>query len=913
VQSSVLSIYSSTFSRSQAYPNGGFLDIEYSTLLITNSSFSNGQADKGGCLNARESLLKIADSSFTQFSGGVLFLEQMIEVSIEGSSFSNSTSAVLSAVVCINCGKFSANSSEFTHASNLFSNLSFGGALELSVTSESYQKAVFTIDHCHFLGCSSQMGGAIFVGGVNVWIGNSEFRNNEASLKGGGVYLGCLDVYKCWFVIVSSTFTGNSAAASGGAIYWDRYAPTRENMTFSGNTAVHGDDVATYSAELTIETYLDPYRRLTGNVLTGAVSGQPLQPVTIKLRDSLGQVVTTDSTSAAEIRASDTSTMLSGVTKVVAKRGVFVFEDVVVSVEPGTSGHITYWTDSISNRGEVNVTVETRLCIIGEEQVGNSCNPCRSGTYSLEPGNICADCPSEAYCYGNFSIVPRKTYWRASIYSDMFYKCPNEDACLGSNEAEMKLLGSCAEGYQGNKCQGCRQGYSRSSDNKCGGCPDKTANGIRLTFIIVLAMGVCGVIVNSTIKSAYEPKAVHSIYFKILANYLQLVMLVGQLNLEWPNIVLDYMNAQNTAGSIGNQILSLDCYLEDDTDPDSFKKVYFQRVTLTATIPIMLCAASLVAWFIIVSWHRKVRRLSMKVTATIVVLMFLVHPSLTNYMFSVFNCVEIQSGKYWLASNLNIECWDDTHTKYAIGVALPFVLMFSLALPASVLVFLVRRRRLLDRIYIRICFGFLFNGYRRRHFYWEFVIIFRKILIICVTVFLNPISIPIQSLFIFLIFNLSYYLQYRVNPFKHVQLNQVERIAIFVACITIYCGMFFLTKDLDEPSKLVLFGMMVASNAYFLCIWALNTFKVSLKFLRKYIPFIRKWFSTEHIYEASTIVKSPLLKHSTYFEDSMNYSMVPIKAHPKQELFDEAETLQLLNSKYLGSLVQRTNLETRPN
>jgi hypothetical protein len=42
---------------------------------------------------------------------------------------------------------------------------------------------------------------------------------------------------------------------------------------------------------------------------------------------------------------------------------------------------------------------------------------------------------------------------------------------------------------------------------------------------------------------------------------------------------------------------------------------------------------------------------------------------------------------------------------------------------------------------------------------------------------------------------------------------------ILVAAVTIYCGLCYLTDDLNEGSKITLFCIMVTANAYFLLIF----------------------------------------------------------------------------------------------
>uniref|UniRef100_UPI001952D247 hypothetical protein n=1 Tax=Mammaliicoccus sciuri TaxID=1296 RepID=UPI001952D247 len=112
-------------------------------------------------------------------------------------------------------------------------------------------------------------------------------------------------------------------------------------------------------------------------------------------------------------------------------------------------------------------------------------------------------------------------------------------------------------------------------------------------------------------------------------------------------------------------------------------------------------------------------------------------------------------------------------------------------------------------------------------FYWEFVIMYRKILIICCSVFLNDIAMT-QALTVMILLLLSLYLQMRYQPYNSPELNQIELRSILVASATIYCGLFFLANQLGEEWKLVLFCVILGLNVYFLFSWLKAT---SLQFI----------------------------------------------------------------------------------
>ena len=115
-------------------------------------------------------------------------------------------------------------------------------------------------------------------------------------------------------------------------------------------------------------------------------------------------------------------------------------------------------------------------------------------------------------------------------------------------------------------CQPCDQGYARSGTNKCLKCLDKGVNAVRLMMSGILLLIVIAIMVRSSMLAAYKPKAQHSIYLKIFANYLQLVTLTESFDLNWPEQVVEVREAHETAGSVGDHILSFDCFFDRGDD-----------------------------------------------------------------------------------------------------------------------------------------------------------------------------------------------------------------------------------------------------------------------------------------------------------------------------------------------------------
>jgi hypothetical protein len=141
--------------------------------------------------------------------------------------------------------------------------------------------------------------------------------------------------------------------------------------------------------------------------------------------------------------------------------------------------------------------------------------------------------------------------------------------------------------------------------------------------------------------------------------------LMVSFNLEWPVEMLMFFSYSGAAANASENIVSFDCLAED--------KSYSMKIISTALSPLVVSFLAFIVWLIIGLFKRNLRQVLVnELITSIIVLLFLIHPTVTTVMFSVFACSEIEgTGKQWLMSDRNIECWDDEHGFLAVFIALP--------------------------------------------------------------------------------------------------------------------------------------------------------------------------------------------------------------------------------------------------
>ncbi len=70
-------------------------------------------------------------------------------------------------------------------------------------------------------------------------------------------------------------------------------------------------------------------------------------------------------------------------------------------------------------------------------------------------------------------------------------------------------------------------------------------------------------------------------------------------------------------------------------------RVFYFKLILFAVLPFLLLGMSYLVWGAIQMRNKDKSILKTKATSTVVILLFLVHPNIVNFVFNVFNCIDI--------------------------------------------------------------------------------------------------------------------------------------------------------------------------------------------------------------------------------------------------------------------------------
>lgn len=892
---STISVKNSIFLHLEAKYGGTMALISGSIANIFNITVYNSTAtDSGGVIYVIQSTTNINSSNFTLFSDRGIYADKVELLTITSSTFSQGFSKENGGfLLCISCTNITINN---TYISNMSANK--GGAITMYYQ-ENQEKPFCSIDFTVFENISAIEAGVISCADYEISITNSEFYNNSAfgsdSVWGSGgvIQFSCELNAECDLNVQDNTFMYNYAKENGGCIDWHDKMPNITNNIFLNNLAEYGPNIASFPIQLS--NYLN--ESLIENLtLNNIAPGQKVENlVEFALIDHYGQIVTTDNTTLASLSTSNPESFVTGTSKETSIKGKIQFNNFYVYGEVNSTETIIVSSEGIEK--SVSFDVVLRNCNLGETFANKACTQCGKGQYSLDPTGPCLQCPAEAICYGNYTVIPKKGYWRSSMRSTVFYKCPISGSCLGG-ESEESLTGTCEKGYKGNLCQSCGQGYSRSTGNTCQKCPDMKMNILYLSLIIVfIILIVCG-LVYFNISMADKPASNYTILIKILLNYIQIIGIVTSMNLDWPDFALDYLKIQQTAGNLSQQSFSFDCFVSEKYNRTN-SQVYFDKIILYLLMPAILSCICLFLWTIVSLIKIDAKYIKNHFVGSVVIIALLLHSIIIKITFSPFSCKNID-GDLYLNDDLDVKCWVGAHKLYTLSVALPGGIVWGIFIPVFLIYFTHRNKKFFNELHIKQRYGFVIAGFKSERYYWEIVIIYRKILVISASIVFGSLTVELQTLSVLIILLIASYMQTELNPFLDKNMNKMEFRSIIVSIVTIYCGLYYLTPNVSDTGRIILFIILVLFNSVFFSYWTyffIKDFTVStFKFIKEYFHKRRSVVVPENSNNTPQFKDSLESEESNRIIDTSENNPSPDYLEQKQSSLEEEERKESLYS-----------------
>jgi len=311
------------------------------------------------------------------------------------------------------------------------------------------------------------------------------------------------------------------------------------------------------------------------------------------------------------------------------------------------------------------------------------------------------------------------------------------------------------------------------------------------------------VIVILSIRSAEKEAKTTSVLLRILMNFMQEIVILRNLDLDWPLEVSDFYTGVKQTGNVNYSLISYSCmYGKTESGVDTV----FNDQEIVLYLPIGAFLVCAVVWAIAALIRRKLNYLKTHLLMTISVVhtTFLMHIFQTN--LSMLSCTQkMENGTTWLLSDLRVQCWVGKHLNYVLWYTLPSLVIWCVVLPVGILVLIVKYRKDLRTSNNLIRFSFLCKGYKPSMFFWTFLVIFKKYFILIETVLFSQQHPALPALAIIICLLIYIILQIYYKPYLKPSLNATETLAIGSSITLLLTGLTGSSMSKDMSALVTIF------------------------------------------------------------------------------------------------------------
>jgi flagellar biogenesis protein FliO len=456
----------------------------------------------------------------------------------------------------------------------------------------------------------------------------------------------------------------------------------------------------------------------------------------------------------------------------------------------------------------------------------------------------------------------------------------------GSDPATIDQQERCADGHanpptNNTRCSRCLKNFAPvpSARNQCLPCAGKDGDGdTAVLFLIgILAFVLFVLLLAQKVRSKGKKKAASSTLKRTLLSHVQMISIIMSLNVQWPAAIRTVLVGISGLISVSGHTSALHCSSVSELSPAD---IHYATLTTAVLLPFIVCVTSVVYWFFCVPRvpmcrctkkkdkmrrstcqlkkkpfvvnqrgshrdqrhsHKNKHTTSSTITRAVgwkstrdgwittnVYFVYIALPSVVRMSFETFQVQEI-CGKQYLALD-DTELFDGMRrVQFADLVAIPAILLYIVVLPMLTMLYLWRQHSIMftdSKIVFR--FGLLYSGYARNRWYWEIVVVARKIVLCFIVTFGRSNELQLHFALGVLIFML--YCQECGKPFENTttptsakeeaqqrMLHMMEVSSLVVLIILAWVAMVFNVSPCgnDDWHCVVLSLLVFGSNLVF--------------------------------------------------------------------------------------------------
>jgi len=366
------------------------------------------------------------------------------------------------------------------------------------------------------------------------------------------------------------------------------------------------------------------------------------------------------------------------------------------------------------------------------------CIDCLDGSFTLNRGSTeCLKCPTGGICSPNndglfTSYVAEPGFYRMPNYTKTlteplgrlfpchYGKSGSESSCLGDN--------ICAEGMTGIVCGTCLEGFGRAEAfDRCEECPNDVSSLLLVCVSVVMKAGVVVVILISMLykKDSSKPKSLVTIVIKQLINYAHMVVTMQAVSPQtWFFEGVGAILSTRPPSSVSH---AGDCLLRR-----LFPTLAIHKALVSVGLVLIPIGTGLFVICFCVLTFKFITLTRELLVAIVVLCLFVGHPVATQQFIVMLDCVRVDELR--LTVDPSYTCFGSDYY-YWRTLSYAGLLLYSFGIPmllATVLKFHATRHMLEDPG-VKVMWGFLYNGFNAKCYYFEVIFMLRKVLFqICI-------------------------------------------------------------------------------------------------------------------------------------------------------------------------------------
>ena len=288
---------------------------------------------------------------------------------------------------------------------------------------------------------------------------------------------------------------------------------------------------------------------------------------------------------------------------------------------------------------------------------------------------------------------------------------------------------------------------------------------------------------------------------------------------------------------------------------DESSSKYIRHSTIILSFPILFLLIAAAFWTIHYYWRQKAvkpKQVLTKFTASAIVILYFVLPSLTQRAFEPFTCQKVggdwgcfqheslrnksmvkdedftpyeflpcrrNNGTWYMAGDYDFECYGREQILAILLAGLPCVLLYTFGIPFWTF-YVVRKLKLSGKLFSKKdesfsghVFKFLYAGFKKDAYYWEVVVTARKLLLNIFFVILSATSPFTQGLSVYVILQFFTLAQIFKMPYNHPTLNRIETCSLCLSSIELYMGLYLFDVKVNQGVKTIITIFMLVSTA----------------------------------------------------------------------------------------------------